>query len=208
MKLRMHRTGLSVRVSARAVRRAAAAAVLAAAVGACGSLSASGAKVGAPAGHGPGTAAVRCTAPKLRMALDSRAAGAAAGSSSIPLEFTNLSQRSCRLAGYPVVSFAASAAGQRVGTAAAPDHTIKARPVVLAPGATAHAWLQVTDALNFPAKQCHLVTAGGLLVKLPGQHDVSYLKHAFPACAMAMHGSKVLSVQPIQPGRARRGAAQ
>jgi hypothetical protein len=216
---------------ARAHRCGAAAIVLAAAVTACGSMSTTGggpgtqtstgagtgtgtgtqgsAGGGAPAGTGTGTAAVAgCAASSLRVTLDIHAAGAAAGSSFLPLDFTNISRSTCRLAGYPVVSFASGASGRPVGTAAALDRSVRARPVALAPGATAHAWLQVIDATNFPARQCHPVMADGLRVNLPGQRADSYVSHAFAACAAAMHGSEILTVQPIQPGRARRGTAQ
>jgi Protein of unknown function (DUF4232) len=148
-----------------------------------------------------------CAASSLRVTLDFHAAGAAAGSAFVPLDFTNLSRSACQLAGYPVVSFATGASGSRVGTAAALDRSVKVRSVALAPGATAHAWLQVIDAQNYPATKCHPVTADGLRVDLPGQHGTSFLSHAFPACSAAMRGSQILTVQPIQPGRARRGSA-
>jgi hypothetical protein len=140
------------------------------------------------------------------MTLDTAAAGVSAGSSFIPVDFTNISPGTCRLTGYPVVSFAVSASGHQVGTAAASDRAVGNRMVVRAPGAIAHAWLQVSDALNIPASRCHPVTAGGLRVRLPGERGASYLKHAFPACAAARQGE--ILIRPIQPGRARRGTAQ
>ena len=209
-------TGSAPRAITRAARCATAAIVLAAAVTACGSIRTTGTGTGAQpatgsaAGTGSaGSAAVAgCAASSLRVTLDFHAAGAAAGSSFLPLDFTNISRSTCRLAGYPVVSFASGASGPQVGAAAALDRGVKARSVALAPGAAAHAWLQVTDAMNFPANECHPVTANGLRVNLPGQRAHSYMGHAFPACAAAMHGSEILTVQPIQPGRARRGTAQ
>lgn len=201
-------TGTSRRAAGRAIGYRAVAAVLAATVAGCGSVSATGGRAGSPTANAAGSAASGCPASSLRVTLDTGAAGAAAGSSFIPLDFTNISHGACRLTGYPVVSFATSASGHQVGTTAALDRTVKARPVVLAPGATAHAWLQVSDALNYPASQCHPVTAGGLRVNLPGEKGASYLQHAFPACTASMHGSGILTIQPIQPGRARRGTAQ
>jgi Protein of unknown function (DUF4232) len=178
-------------------------AALAPAVAGCGPVRAGG----TAAGRGDKKGVASCSASRLRVTLDVYAQGAAAGSSFVPLDFTNISGRACRLAGYPVVSFAAGASGHRVGTAAAPDRTVKIRSVALAPGATAHSWLHVVDALNFPPSKCHPVTAGGLRVNLPGQRGTSFVSHAFPACAASMHGSQILTVQPIQPGRARRGTA-
>jgi hypothetical protein len=140
--------------------------------------------------------------------IDTGAAGAAGGSSFVPIDFTNRSHASCGLAGYPAVSFAASAAGGEIGAAAVRDLSVSAHPVVLPPGGTAHAWLQVLDAANYPAGKCHPVTARGLMVDPPGRSGTSYLEQAFLACTAAVHGSDLLTVQPIQPGPARRGTAQ
>lgn len=186
----------------------AAAAVLAATLAGCGSVLAPAGQAGSPGGGPASSADSRCPASSLRMTLDTAATGVSAGSSFIPVDFTNISPGTCRLTGYPVVSFAVSASGHQVGTAAASDRAAGYHMVVLAPGAIAHAWLQVSDALNIPASRCHPVTAGGLRVSLQGEQGASYLKHAFPACAAARQGSEILMIQPIQPGRARRGTAQ
>jgi hypothetical protein len=213
MRLRTQWTGSYRRAITRAVPCGALALVLASAVTSCGSVSTSGTAAGTgngnAAGTGNGNAAVTsCSASSLRVKLDLHAAGAAAGSSFVPLDFTNISHSACHLAGYPVVSFATGHSGHQVGTAAALDRTVKVRSVPLAPGATAHAWLQVIDAQNYPAKKCHPVTADGLRVNLPGQRGTSFVSHAFPACSATMHGSQILTIQPIQPGPARRGTAQ
>jgi hypothetical protein len=192
-----------------AMTRRAAAIVLVAASAGCGSLSVNGTGAGAgPARSTAPGAATGCTTASLRVTLDTGAAGAAAGTSFVPLDFTNISGGTCHLSGFPVVSFAASPAGRQVGATAVPDRSVAVRSVLLPPGATAHAWLQITDALNYPAKQCHPVTAAGLRVNLPGQDAVRYLKHQFPACAGTANGSDALVVQPIQSGRARHGTAQ
>jgi hypothetical protein len=212
MRLGMRRPGWG-----RRVRCCAVAPVIAVTQAACGSMTATGTGTGTSAGTRAGTgtsagtraaAVPGCPASSLRVPLDLRAAGAAAGSSFLPLDFTNISRSTCHLAGYPQAAFATAASGQQVGTAAALDRSALARPVAPAPGASAHAWLQVTDALSFPARQCHPVMANGLRVTLPGQGADSYIMHALPACAAAMHGRQILTVQPIQPGLARPGTAQ
>ena len=142
------------------------------------------------------------------MTLDASAAGVAAGSSFVPLQFVNVSGQPCELAGYPDVSFQAGAAGRTIGPAAAPDHSVLASSVVLARGGIAHAWLRVLDTANFPAAQCDPVTADGLRVGLPGAASATYLAHRFPACAATLTGAQVLTIQPIQPGAAQRGSAQ
>jgi Protein of unknown function (DUF4232) len=179
----------------------AAAAALTAALGGCGSAS--------PGRAGPDRPAVaRCGIKRVRMILDTRSAGVAAGSSYIPIDFTNTSRARCRLAGYPAVSAAAGAAGRPVGGRAAADRQVRVTTVILPPGGTAHAWLQVLDALNLPASRCRPVVARWITVNLPGQRGPSYLAHRFPACETAPHGTALLIIHPFQPGRGRPGTAQ
>jgi len=150
-----------------------------------------------------------CPSSGLRVALDTSVAAVAAGSSYLPLDFTNTSHVACRLTGYPDVAFVTGVSGHQIGGAAARYQGLAAGPVTLAPGATAHAWLVVAAATNYPARQCHPVTANWLRVHVPGQAGFSYVRHAFPACAAAsLRGGRILAVQPVQPGRAKRGTAQ
>ena len=68
--------------------------------------------VAAPTAATAGTPA--CSASSLVVWLDTQGSGAA-GSSFYELQFTNLSRRSCRLAGYPGVS-AVDLGGRQVAT--------------------------------------------------------------------------------------------
>ena len=158
----------------------------------------------------PGQAGtVSCPSSALRVALDPSVETVAAGSSYLPLDFTNTSQSACRLAGYPGVAFVTGVPGHQVGSPASRQSGLATHPVTLAPGATAHAWLVISAAANYPAGQCQPVTASGLRVQAPGQGGVSYVRHAFPACAAtSLSGGSMLAVQPVQPGRAKRGTAQ
>jgi hypothetical protein len=158
----------------------------------------------------PGQAAtVACPSSALRVTLDPSVETVAAGSSYLPLDFTNTSQSACRMAGYPDVAFVSGVPGHQVGGAATRQAGRAAHQVTLAPGATAHAWLVISAAANYPAGQCHPVTASGLRIQSPGQARVSYVRHAFPACAAtSLSGGSLLAVQPVQPGRAKRGTAQ
>jgi hypothetical protein len=186
-----------------AVAAACGAVLVMACVAACGS---AGGGAGLGAGGGGGAAPGACTASGLRVTIDSGAAGAAAGSTYYPIDFTNGSGVRCRLDGYPGAWFATSA-GHRIGSAASPDRTVTAHPVALRPGATAHAWLQVTAAANYPAKACRPVTAHWLRIRVPGAAAVRAVRRAFPACAAAMHGHGILTVQLGAPWRGRRGTA-
>ena len=201
------------------VRMPAVAAVLSAAVAgltACGSATVP-ASTG-PASTGPaspargaggaaeGTAAV-CRTADVKVTLDAAAAGAAAGSSYVPLEFTNTSGRPCMVSGHPAVAFATASGGSQVGTAAVAEQNAQATGITLAPGAVAHAWLQIADVASYPAGKCKPVQAGGLRVALPPAQAAAFLPHAFQACAASMPGSTVLAVFPVQAGQAERGTA-
>ena len=78
---------------------------------------------------------------------------------------------------------------------------------MLAPGAVAHAWLQIADVASYPASRCKPVQAGGLRVAVAGAQAAAFLPHSFQACADNMPGSTLLAVFPVQPGRAERGTA-
>jgi hypothetical protein len=158
-----------------------------------------------PSGSAAGDAA--CTAGVLRIRLDTAAAGAAAGTEYVPLEFTNTSSRPCELTGFPAVALTSGVAGQQIGTEAAVDRSVPATAVLLKPGGVAHAWLGIADVADLPASKCRPVTAAGFRVVVPGSESASYLAHPVPACKEPASAGGILIVRPVQPGVARRGTA-
>ena len=112
------------------------------------------------------------------------------------LEFTNVSDRTCSLFGYPEVSAYQDSpvAGGPIGGAAIRDTSIRPKPVMLEPGATAHSVLRVTAAAA-PAG-CAEVTAAELRITLPRQARPSFVPAHIPVCSQRGHVS--LSVQAIQ----------
>ena len=112
------------------------------------------------------------------------------------LEFTNVSDRACSLYGYPEVSAYRDSpvAGGPIGGAAIRDTSVRPKPVMLEPGATAHAVLRVTAATQ-PAG-CAEVTAEELRITLPRQARPSFVPAHIPVCSQRGHVS--LSVQAIQ----------
>jgi hypothetical protein len=110
------------------------------------------------------------------------------------LEFTNVSDRACSLFGYPEVAAYrdSPAAGGQIGSAAVRDISVGPKPVMLAPGATAHAELRVTVQ---PAS-CAKVTAEELRVALPRQDRPAIVPVHIPVCSQK--GQVSLSVQAIQ----------
>jgi hypothetical protein len=155
-----------------------------------------------------------CAAGGLRASLGLAAAGPAAAGPGRPggpggpgdpaggavyaLEFTNVSPRACDLYGYPDVSaYAGSpAAGGQVGAAAVHDTSVRPRPVVLAPGATARSVLRVGSVSGLRRSGCGQVTVAELRVRLPHSGRPAFVPVRLPACSR--RGHVFMSVQPIQ----------
>ncbi|HVB41222.1 MAG TPA: DUF4232 domain-containing protein [Streptosporangiaceae bacterium] len=149
-----------------------------------------------------------CTASAIHVVLDARSAGVAAGTSVIPLDFTNSSALSCRLGGFAAVTFAAAQNGGQVGAAAAADRSLGAAKLVLRSGMTAHIWLRILDVANLPPALCRPVTVAGLRVRLPGQGSAIFISHPLLTCSRHVLGTDILTVEPFKPGRALPGTAQ
>ena len=130
---------------------------------------------------------------------------AAAGSVAYPLEFSNVSGRTCHLFGYPGVS-AIGRRGQRLGSPAGRDTTFRPRLVILRRGGTAHALLTITEAGNFPAQQCRVRTAVALRVIPPNGAHPAFVPLSFPACSRK--GPIYLHIRVVRPGVGIPGVSQ
>jgi hypothetical protein len=141
------------------------------------------------------TATPRCTTAGLAVWLGVGPGGVAAGSTSYPLELTNVSGRTCHLLGFPGVS--AVAGGAQAGSAAGRDSSVPARTVTLKPGAGAHAVLRIADVSAFPPATCRPVRAAGLRVYPPGAFRSAVVPFRFRACSRK--GPVFLDVTAVQP---------
>jgi hypothetical protein len=157
---------------------------------------ASPASSASPGSGGAGLAA--CRTASLLISVDDSQAGGSAGSAYYPLNFTNTSAKACELYGYPGVSFVAAPAGTGQRSRAFAKVAVR-----LVPGGTAHAWLQVTVAGNYPASTCEPVTAHWLRVFPPGETQAGYVGHSFSACSSA--SPVLLTVLPVRAGKALAG---
>ena len=142
-------------------------------------------------------AAPQCPTSSLEVWLGLGAGGAAAGSTSYPLEFSNVSSATCTLYGYPGVS-AIGGGGSQLGSPAGWDSSVPPSTVTLAPGASAHTVLRITDVGNFPPSTCDPATAFFLRVYPPNQTASTEVPYSFQACSSA--GPVYLHVEAIQPG--------
>jgi Domain of unknown function (DUF4232) len=109
------------------------------------SSTAAAAAVHLDSGPPPGTP--RCVTAQLRVSLGP--GSGTAGAVVYPLRFTNRGRTACHLFGYPGVA-AVSHRGRQLGSAAGRNTIFRPRLVVLRPRRTAHAWLTITEAGNFP----------------------------------------------------------
>jgi hypothetical protein len=147
-----------------------------------------------------------CASAALKVAVDTNGGGAAAGSTFYPLNFTNTGSSSCTLYGYPGVSFTSGRSGSQIGDPASRNPVVHPVTVTLAPGATAHATLQVVDAQNYSASKCHPVTAHWLRVFPPGQTAARYVRFAALVCSASMKGlGSPLSIDAVKGGVGKAG---
>jgi Protein of unknown function (DUF4232) len=128
------------------------------------------------------TAVHRCYQTQLRAWLGIPGSGAA-GSTYYELELSNVSGQACTLYGYPGVSTLTS--GHQDGSAADRTPLHPSTLVLLEPGATAHAILQITDVGNFPPSICDPVTANTIRVYAPGDYSALEFPFSVAACGKA-----------------------
>jgi hypothetical protein len=127
------------------------------------------------------------------LALRVAPGGAAAGSTYHRLELTNRSPRGCSLFGYPGVS-AVSSHGAQIGSPARRNPQHPSRLVVLRPGATATAIVQVVDTHNFPPAVCRARAAVGLRVYPPGAYASKVVPFRLSVCSTARASLSVEAV--------------
>ena len=158
----------------------------------------------APAGTSPGTATGTPAAPGAAAPCPTRSLGlkpgvsqGAAGSVYQVLDFTNISNVTCTLYGYPGVSLAGGSPVAQVGPAAGEDPTTPRKLVTLAPGQVANALLRIVDALNFPASTCGPVKTQWIQVYPPNQTTPIYLAYKTTGCSKPV---RILSVSVVQAG--------
>lgn len=107
--------------------------------------------------------------------------------------------------GYPGVA-AIGRRGQRLGSPAGRDTSLRPRLVILRRGGTAHALLTITEAGNFPARQCRVRTAVALRVVPPTGAHPAFIPLRFAACSRK--GPIYLHIRVVRPGVGIPGVSQ
>jgi hypothetical protein len=128
----------------------------------------------------PSSGTSQCTTADLRLTVG--ASDGAAGTIYYPLDFSNASSAACTMYGYPGVAFVSSQGGSQVGAAAGRSSTALAL-VTLAPGATAHATLAVSDVLIGNNCLGHQVQVNWVQVYPPDQYSALFAPLSRQGCA-------------------------
>jgi hypothetical protein len=137
------------------------------------------------------------------VSLKANTGGGAAGSTYLPIEFTNTSGSACALYGYPGVSFVTGQNGSQIGAPAKRSGSFANVTVTVASHATAHAWLQVAEAGNYPASSCHAVSAHFLKVYPPGNTAPAYISYSDQTCSSGKVAT--MTIDPVRTGPAQQG---
>ena len=144
-----------------------------------------------------------CPADDLKLTIGP--GNGAAGSIYYPLEFTNTGSAACTMYGYPGVAFVTkeggtAAGGTVLGEPAFRNAAFAPKQVTLAPGATAHASLQVQAAQNYPVATCKPVTGHWLQVYPPGSQAAGYVRFTAVTCAGKIPSGSTLGIYVVLPG--------
>jgi hypothetical protein len=112
----------------------------------------------------------------------------------LSLVFTNKSSQKCSLTGYPTVSWIGAKTGRTVNKPFAPD-TGAATPVVLEPGAQAHATLAYHQPDETDPARCKPVTVKGYRVVPPQESTSIFVAGSTVACSSTgISTGKVLAI--------------
>lgn len=122
-----------------------------------------------------------CAASELGVWVAADYGQGAAGSTFIPLEFTNVGNRTCTLQGYPGVA-ALDRNLNQLGPAAIRNHLFTPPTVTLAPGQTAHAVLQYIQAVATNCPVAQQVPAYELQVIPPNRTNKDHALFDFETC--------------------------
>jgi hypothetical protein len=151
-----------------------------------------------PSSTRPSSTPPACTTANLVVWVNVDEGQGALGTWYYPLEFTNVSNHTCRLRGYPGVS-ATNATGKQLGDAAGLQADWPPAWVNIGAGRTVHA-LFGYGAAEVSTANCKPKTASYLKVVPPNQTTPLHAFFDFPTCTLPHHTDLFVSV--IRPGSA------
>ena len=210
----------TLRVARRAFAAAALASVAALAA-ACGSSSSTGAGNGAAPAPSDSTATATAPAPPASTAPATTAAPSGpgpcptrslqvkmgvsqgtAGSVYTTIVFTNISNATCTLYGYPGVSLTTGKPVTQIGNAAQENPATPRQLVTLQPQTSANALLRIVDAHNYSASRCGPTNTAYLKVYPPNQTAPVRIRYQTVGCAKPIN---LMTVDVVKPGSGSGG---
>ena len=144
-----------------------------------------------PAPPGPGPCPTRSLQVKLGVSQGT------AGSVYTTIVFTNISNVTCTLYGYPGVSLQTARPLQQIGKPAKENPATPRRLVTLQPQTAANALLRIVDAGNYPASTCGPKNSAYLQVYPPNQTMQVYIRYRTMGCAKPV---TLMTVNAVRPG--------
>jgi uncharacterized protein DUF4232 len=136
-----------------------------------------------------------CPTKSLRAKLG--ASQGTAGSVYTTIVFTNISNATCTMYGYPGVSLTTGTPGAQIGKAAKENPATPRQLVTLHPQHSANALLRIVDAQNYPASRCDPKNSAELQVYPPNQTRQIYIKYTTVGCAKPIN---LMTVDVVKPG--------
>ena len=146
---------------------------------------------GSPVPTGPGPCPTRSLQVKLGVSQGT------AGSVYTTIVFTNNSNVTCTLYGYPGVSLQTARPLHQIGKPAKENPATPRKLVTLQPQTSANALLRIVDAGNYPASTCGPTTAHYLQVYPPNQTAPAYIKYNTQGCSKPV---RLMTVDVVKPG--------
>ena len=144
-----------------------------------------------PAPPGPGPCPTRSLQVKMGVSQGT------AGSVYTTIVFTNISNVTCTLYGYPGVSLQTARPLQQIGKPAKENPATPRKLVTLQPQTAANALLRIVDAGNYPASTCGPTTAHYLQVYPPNQTTPAYIEYRTQGCSKPV---RLMTVDVVRPG--------
>jgi hypothetical protein len=120
-----------------------------------------------------------------------------AGSVYTTIVFTNTSNATCTLYGYPGVSLTTGRPGTQIGKGAQENPATPRQLVTLHPQKSANALLRIVDAQNYPASRCGPKNSAYLQVYPPNQTTQAYIKYRTVGCTKPV---TLMTVDVVKPG--------
>ena len=161
-----------------------------------GTTTAASGATASPSGSAVAAGPAACATTDLKTTIGN-SGGGTAGATYTVINFTNTSNASCTLYGYPGVSLTGASAAQ-IGAAATRSTTSAPKLITLAPGATGNAVLRITDPMVYSTGTCDPATSAYLKIYPPNQTQPLQLPFKTAACSKS--SVKLLSVGVVTAG--------